>query len=62
VDRSEDEIRHRRTNWAGVFLVVVGAMVLINNLGGLRSFPWHLFWPVTLIAVGGLLLWNRSRL
>jgi hypothetical protein len=59
---NEDEIRRRRTNWAGVVLVVVGGLVLINNLGGLRYIPWHLFWPATLIVVGGLLLWNRSRL
>lgn len=39
---------------AGVILIVVGGFFLIREF--LPWFDWHLWWPIGLIALGGLLL------
>ncbi len=45
--------------WLGVILIVVGAYLLIDNLGLLRGFRWEIFWSVVLIAIGLLFLVRR---
>ncbi|MBI4491743.1 MAG: PspC domain-containing protein [Chloroflexi bacterium] len=53
--------RRRRRNWAGVVLVLLGALFLASNLGLFSWFAWRTYWPVVLIAIGALLLWSRAR-
>ena len=45
-----------RRSW-GFILLVVGAFLQLNQLG-LAHFSWAAFWPIILIAVGLLVLWN----
>ncbi len=45
--------------WAGIILIALGAYLLIDNLGLLRSFRWDIVGPVVLIAVGLLVLARR---
>jgi phage shock protein PspC (stress-responsive transcriptional regulator) len=53
-----------RRRMAGIILVGLGLLFLANQLGVLRWIPWHLVWPLILVAAGvGLLLkqgdWRR---
>jgi hypothetical protein len=43
--------------WA-VVLILVGALLLLNNLGLLRLNVWGLVWSVALIGVGAWILWG----
>ena len=45
--------------WAGIILIALGAYLLIDNLGLLRSIRWDIVGPVVLIAVGLLVLARR---
>jgi phage shock protein C len=45
--------------WAGIILIALGAYLLIDNLGLLRSIRWDIVGPVVLIAVGLLVLVRR---
>ncbi|HEX2185914.1 MAG TPA: PspC domain-containing protein [Chloroflexota bacterium] len=46
-----------RQRVAGVILVGLGLLFLAHQLGLLRPIPWHLVWPLILVAAGvGLLL------
>ena len=45
--------------WLGIILVAIGAYLLIDNLGLLRSVRWDIVGPVVLIAVGLLVLLRR---
>lgn len=60
-DTSLEQRRHRRRSWAGIVLIILGALFLVSNLGWLWWLNWRLAWPAVLIAVGLLLLWNRTR-
>lgn len=56
----------RRTGpLGGMLLIGVGLIMLANNLGVTLAwvpwFSWHLVWPVALIALGAVILTNRSR-
>ncbi|HEX4542976.1 MAG TPA: DUF5668 domain-containing protein [Candidatus Acidoferrum sp.] len=41
----------------GVILMVGGTFLLLNQLG-LTHFSWAFFWPIILIAIGLMVLWN----
>ena len=56
-----EEAHRRRTMTGGVILLVLGLLFLAANLGFFRWFNWGLYWPLVLVAVGALLLWNRRR-
>lgn len=50
----------------GVFLVLLGAFILMINLGWFAEYHWWSFsrtvlLPILLILVGGLLIYSRSR-
>ena len=53
--------RHDRPRglWVGIILVVLGAYILVSNLGLLNGFRWDIFWPIVLIAIGLLVLVRR---
>jgi len=46
--------------WGGT-LVVLGLILLMNNLGWLPIDALRRLWPLALIAVGGVLLWGSFR-
>ena len=45
----------------GVLLLLVGSMLLLNNLGYTRMSLWDL-WPIALIGIGLAVIWNRFEL
>jgi predicted membrane protein len=47
---------NERRFW-GVILLVGGTFLLLNQLG-LAHFSWAFFWPIILIAIGLMVLWN----
>jgi purine-cytosine permease-like protein len=46
--------------WGGA-LVVLGLVLLLNNLGLIPIEALRRLWPVALIVVGGVLLWGSFR-
>ena len=47
-----------RVFW-GLFVLLIGVLLLLDNLGYLPSVNiWGLIWPLFLIAAGGWILWN----
>jgi len=53
----------RRNVTAGVFFTLLGALLLLRELGIVGLDPWD-FWPVVLIAFGASMLtgaWRRAR-
>lgn len=51
----------RRRATFGYFLVALGAVFLLANLGAFRIVRWDLIWPLVLVGVGVLLLAQRVR-
>ena len=51
----------RRRNTIGYVLVALGVVFLLSNLGAFRFVQWQYVWPVAIIAVGVLLLIQRTR-
>lgn len=45
----------------GLAWLVAGLWLLANNLGWFRVDFWEAFWPLVLVAVGGLLVWRALR-
>ena len=50
----------RRRSAVGIFLVIVGALFLLGNLGAFRFVDWRYVWPLVIIAFGVLLLVQRT--
>jgi hypothetical protein len=48
----------RSTLFWGVILILIGALLLLNNLGVLDVNVWSLIWPLFLIALGLRILWG----
>lgn len=55
------EEAERRRNTFGWVLVALGFVFLIGSLGGFAWFEWRYLWPLVLVALGVLLLVQRSR-
>ena len=53
--------RARRRQWAAALLIALGALLLASNLGAFWWFEWRFGWPVLLIVIRLLMLWNRVR-
>lgn len=51
----------RRRNTIGYVLVALGLVFLLGNLGAFRLVQWQVIWPAVLIALGVLLLVQRTR-
>ncbi len=47
--------------WIGLFLVLAGIMVLLNNLNVLRGDAWDYIWPLFFIMLGGSMVLKRIR-
>lgn len=48
----------RNTIFWGTILVILGALLLLNNLGIISVNVWTLIWPLFLIAFGVWILWG----
>lgn len=53
---SSEEIRARRSLVPGILLIILGALLLADNL--IPRFNFGHFWPLILIAIGVGLLWK----
>lgn len=51
----------RRRATFGYFLVALGVIFLLSNLGAFRIIRWDLVWPIVLVGAGVLLLAQRVR-
>jgi hypothetical protein len=46
--------------WIGIFLVVFGALMLLQHMGIIRGM-WGYLWPAIIIAVGLSMIINSKR-
>ncbi|MEW6456291.1 MAG: DUF5668 domain-containing protein [Acidobacteriota bacterium] len=46
---------------AGIFLVIIGAVFLLQNLGYISGSAWKIIWPLILIALGLSILFRRRH-
>ena len=44
--------RHTARNILAIGLIVVGAIILLNNLGVFGSIRWDIVWPVAIVVLG----------
>lgn len=51
----------RRRNTIGYVLVALGFIFLLGNLGAFRFVQWQFIWPLVLVALGVLLIVQRTR-
>lgn len=58
---TDPEATERRRATFGYFLIALGAIFMLTNLGAFRIVRWDLVWPLVLVAVGVLLLAQRVR-
>jgi fatty acid desaturase len=62
VARVDDPIAaERRRATFGYFLVALGVVFLLANLGAFRIVRWDLVWPLVFVGAGVLLLAQRVR-
>jgi phage shock protein C len=62
VARPEDPVMaERRRATFGYFLVALGVVFLLANLGAFRIVRWDLVWPLVFVGAGVLLLAQRVR-
>jgi phage shock protein C len=62
VARVDDPITaERRRATFGYFLVALGVVFLLANLGAFRIVRWDLVWPLVFVGAGVLLLAQRVR-
>ncbi|HUQ41211.1 MAG TPA: PspC domain-containing protein [Candidatus Limnocylindrales bacterium] len=57
----DPEAAERRRATFGYFLVALGVVFLLSNLGVFRIFRWDLVWPLVFVGAGVLLLAQRVR-
>jgi len=60
-DPADPAAAERRRATFGYFLVALGAVFLLSNLGAFRIVRWDLVWPLVFIGAGVLLLAQRIR-
>ncbi len=58
---SDPEATERRRATFGYFLIALGVVFLLSNLGAFRIVRWDLVWPIVVVAAGVLLLAQRVR-
>lgn len=45
---------------AGLVLIIIGAIFLLESLG-ITTLGFRELWPLVLIALGGLIIYQRAR-
>jgi phage shock protein C len=58
---ADPEAAERRRATFGYFLVALGVVFLLANVGAFRIVRWELIWPLVFIGAGVLLLAQRMR-
>jgi hypothetical protein len=58
---SDPEATERRRATFGYFLVALGVVFFLANLGAFRIVRWDYIWPLVFIAAGAWLLAGRIR-
>ncbi len=48
-----------RRNLVGLFIVLVGAIALLNQFAPFRWLSWNIFWPFVVIVVGFVIMTKR---
>jgi len=66
VPENRDLVIKDKTLFWGSLLIVVGIFLIFRQIGIFHSFrlwnlPWQSIWAIILIAIGAVLLFNRSR-
>jgi phage shock protein C len=64
-EKPERLIRDKNIFW-GSLLIIIGLFLILKQSGFLYTFgfwhiPWQTVWAILLIALGGLLLYNRLK-
>jgi phage shock protein C len=64
-EKSENLIKDKNLFW-GSLLVILGLFLILRQMGLFYTFqfwhvPWQSVWAIVLIALGGILLYNRSK-
>jgi phage shock protein C len=64
-EASQSLIKDKNLFW-GSLLVIVGLFLILRQMGLFYTFqfwhvPWQSVWAIVLIALGGILLYNRSK-
>jgi hypothetical protein len=54
-------VTERRRAAFGVILIALGAIFLVGSTGVFRLVRWDLVWPLVFIAIGALLLVQRTQ-
>lgn len=52
---------HRRRNFFGITLIVLGVLFLMGNLNLFSWFRWGYFWPLILVVVGLIIIFSGRR-
>ena len=47
--------------FAGIVLIILGTLLLLERLGIFYGDVWEVFWPTVLIALGISMLWEHRR-
>jgi hypothetical protein len=47
--------------WIGFFLICVGILVILGNMGFIRGDIWQYIWPLFLILLGASMILKRVR-
>lgn len=55
------EKHSHRTGWFGIILILLGIILLLDNLNLIRWFDKDLLWPIIIIFIGAWLLIKRWR-
>ncbi len=59
--KMNEEKHANRAGWLGIFLILFGIILLLENLNLIRWFDIDLLWPLIIILVGAWLLIRRWR-
>lgn len=57
----DNEDAGMKGSFAGIVLIVLGALLLAENFGLLELKPYWKFWPLSLVVVGLYMMIGRRR-
>ncbi len=55
------KIQHRRRNFFGITLIVLGALFLMGSFNLFSWFKWSYLWPLILVAIGLIIIFSARR-
>ena len=60
-EESTTKTRQRRLNALGIVLIVLGILFLVAFFNPFPWLSWRYLWPLVLVAIGVLVIWNARR-